>query len=652
VRVTADPRLNALIVSGTPGDVEATRGIVDRLDTAQVSAVTEVKRIELKKAEAAEVVRLLRGVLAGRPLGGSRVADSRQVVLRFLRKQTADELQEEKGHEATEAEVSGALLEQVQLDVDNRSNSVYVAAPARLMVLIEAMINDLDATSAGARTIEVFALKNADARQMADVLKNLFNLTEEGNRLVLVPGREENTNQHPPEPEQPSTLFPTADTRQSLAITVDARTNRLLVSATEEYLEQVRQVVEKLDGVQANEREQITYELRNTKALDVAKTLSEYFKGEVETLRLTLGDRAGSVMGLLEREVTVQGDEKSNRLLVGVSPRYKDIIDSMVQELDSTPPQVLIQVLLAEVTLDSAAQWGADFSVGPFGGEDYRIKTLGAGAGVATALGVPNLSISSLDFELVIRALEEQGRLEVLSRPQILVKNNEPAKMQVGEKVTVTDGVERYGNGQSAAITRQEDVGIILQVTPSISADGFVSMEIKPEISAVTSRTTQIDADFAAPIISVRNVETNVMVKDGETVVIGGLLQTTDEERRTKVPLLGDIPLAGEFFKSSKFTHSKTELLVVLTPKVVWSGQEGAIKALRRITQEEVKRLSQPERLDEFLKDTSLAKPDNGETTPPRAPQPRGKPSAPTPPPAEEPLPGPFDPNRSAGGGR
>jgi type II secretion system protein D len=651
VRVTADPRLNALVVSGTPGDIDAIRAIADRLDSAQVSAVTEVKRIELKKAEAAEVVRLLRGVLAGRPLSGGRLADSRQVVLRFIREQQADELEKKKGGEPTEAEISGALLEQVQLDVDQRSNSVYVAAPARMMVLIEAMISDLDATSAGARSIEVFALKNADARQMAEVLKSLFNLQEQGSdRLVLVPGRDENSPAAAPEDGRlPNTLFPTADTRQSLAITIDARTNRLLVSATAEYLDQVRQVVTELDAVQANEREQLTYELRNTKALDVAKTLSEYFRGEIATLRSTLGERAGSVMGLLEREVTVQGDEKSNRLLVGVSPRYKEIIDTMVRELDSTPPQVLIQVLLAEVTLDSGAQWGANFRVGPFGGEDYRIASLGAGAGVATALGVPNLSISSIDFELVIRALEEQGRLEVLSRPQILVKNNEKATMQVGEKVTVADGVERYGNGQSASITRQEDVGILLEVTPSISADGFISMQIEPEISAVTSRTTQISEDFAAPIISVRNVNTNVMVKDGETVVIGGLLQTIDEERRTKIPILGDIPLAGEFFKSSKYNHVKTELLVVLTPKVIRSGNDGAVKALRKIAQEEIKRLSQPERLDEFLKDSSLnqTEPEPGDAAKPSSGAPAATPTNPDP---GADAPGPFDPSRGAGG--
>ncbi len=614
VRVTADARLNALIVSGSPSDIEAVRAIVARLDATEVSTVTEMKRIELKKADASEVVRLLRNVLAGRPVLGARTADSRQVIVKFIQQQAADELKKERGTDVTEAEVSGSLLEQVQLDVDARSNSVYVAAPSRLMVLIETMISDLDATDSGARTIEVFALKNADASQMADLLGKLFNLTQERDRYVLIPSRDSipdlGANAAPSGPDSVlgNNLFASPDARQALAITVDSRTNRLLVSATAEYLEQVRTVVQTLDQVEANEREQITYELRNAKALEVAATLREYFKNEVATLRDTLGpERAGSLLSLLEREVTVQGDEKSNRLLVALSPRYREAFDQIVKELDATPPQVLIQVLLAEVTLDSNAQWGIDMRVGPFGGDQYNVGSLSAGSGVAAALGMPNLSVSSTDFELLIRALETQGRLEVLSRPQVLVKNNEPARMQVGEKVQIADRQERLGNGNISTTTRQEDVGIILNVTPSISADGFVSMEIQPEISALTSRTTQVSENLQTPVFSVRQLQTSVMVKDGETIVIGGLIQTNDEERSTKVPLLGDLPVIGGLFKSYKYNRIKTELLMILTPKVIRSGKESAAQELlRQLTREEIQRLSAPERLGEFLGGTTV----------------------------------------------
>ncbi|HYE01929.1 MAG TPA: hypothetical protein VD963_01710, partial [Phycisphaerales bacterium] len=261
------------------------------------------------------------------------------------------------------------------------------------------------------------------------------------------------------------------------------------------------------------------------------------------------------------------------------------------------------QVLLAEVTLDSSSQWGLDLRVGPFGGEDYRTAFLGAGGGITAALGVPNFAVSSTDFELLVRALEAQGRLEVLSRPQILVKNNEEARIQVGENIAIVEGVERLRDGNTRSDVTRKDVGIILNVIPTINADGYVSMDIMPEISSVSARTTQISEDFQAPIIDTREVETNVTVRDGETVVIGGLIQTRDDERNTRVPVLSSIPLLGEAFKSKRYSHVKTELLVILTPRVVRSGSDHGREMLRRITREEIERLSGAEVIDAIMPD-------------------------------------------------
>ncbi|MBX3358763.1 MAG: hypothetical protein KF745_10065 [Phycisphaeraceae bacterium] len=621
VKISADARLNALVIRGTPEDVAAVRDLVARLEATPVAAVTEIKRIELRRADAADAARLLQNILAGRPIAGGRAVGSRQAqLLRFMQQAEATNIKDKTGRPPTEAEISGAIQEQITLTPEPRTNSVVIVAPTRLMLLIEQLIADLDTTSAGERTIEIFRLKNADSRAMAEVLRDLFNLRQQGNTLVLVPSREQEPEQEgpsfgPPSGVVASNLYPSSDERQQLAITIDARTNSLLVSATVEYLEKVRQVVNELDSVEASEREQLVYPLRNTRAVDIARTLRDYFKGEADTLRQTLGsDRAGSLIRLLEREVTVQGDEKSNRLIVGVSPRYREAIDAIVRELDSTPPQVMIQVLLAEVSLDTASQWGVDFSVGPFGGEGYKIASLAAGTGVASALGVPNLAVSSVDFELLIRALEVQGRLEVLSRPQILVKNNERARIQVGENVALANGVEVLSQtGNTRADVERRDIGIILNVTPSISADGFVSMEVQPEISRLSSRTTQISEEFQAPVIDTRKVETNVSVRDGETIVIGGLIQSRDDERRTKIPVLGDIPIVGDVFKSTNFIHEKNELLVILTPRVIRSGTPRAGEILRQMTLDEIKKTTGAERVLESL--------------PPQVQDPRGEPT-------------------------
>lgn len=605
VSVIPNVQLNALVVSGTDADVNAVRGIVERLESAEVTAVQEVKRIELRTANALEVVNLLENVLAGRSLGGSRgIGSSQATRLRYLRDQIATEIAGTTGDKPTEAAIDGAIREQVRMTPDLRTNSLMVAAPPEIMEIINAIVSDLDATNAGSRKVEWFRLKNADARAMAQVLQDLFSLRQDGDRLVLVPTqREPDAGADPAAPEFSSTtLTPIPDSRKELSITIDARTNTLLVSGTAEYLDLVRSVVEELDGIEATERMQLVYKLRYAKADDVEQTLARYFQEESTKVRSTLGpEQTGSLSRQLEQEVTVVGDGKSNKLVVSTSPRYAEIVKSIIEELDAAPPQVMIQVLLAEVTLDQSRQWAMEFSAGPFGGNQWKFGSLGAGAGVATALGVANLAISSNDFNVLIRALEVQGKLEVLSNPQVTVNNNEKALIQVGEDIAIVTGVERLDNGNTRSDVERRDVGIILNVTPSISGDGFVRLEIAPEISSVSQRTTQISEDFEAPIITTRKVDTVVTVKDGQTIVIGGLIQNTLEDRRTKVPLLGDIPVVGNAFRSKQIENIKTELLVILTPKVVPGDSPSAVELQNRWTQHEIGRMSSPEIIRDAL---------------------------------------------------
>ena len=189
----------------------------------------------------------------------------------------------------------------------------------------------------------------------------------------------------------------------------------------------------------------------------------------------------------------------------------------------------------------------------------------------------------------------------MLSNPQVMVNNNQTAKIQVGENIAIVNGVERSTDGASFADVIRQDVGIILNVMPSISTDGFVRMDIKPEISQLSEQTTQVAADVAAPIITSCTVDTVVTVKDGQSVVIGGLIQTTEEKRRTKVPILGDIPILGIPFRSKKDSSTKTELLVILTPRVI-PGAPGASEAMvKDVTEQAVDRLEDPSKIQDYL---------------------------------------------------
>lgn len=616
VGVIANERLNALVVRGTPEDIEAVRELVSRIDTATPLAVQNVRRIELKTANAFEVVQLLDEVLSGRAISGARVRTGQAVKLRFYRQKLLEDLAE--GEQFTETEIDAVVREQVALTPELRTNSVLVSAPPSVMVFIESMIQDLDTTTAGTRKIEKFRLVNADARAMADVLRNLFSLRQSssGGNLYLVPTSQGDVAQNPDDPSADSqSLTPVPDDRQQPAITIDARTNTLIVSGTEESIELVREVVEELDSIVATEREQIVFDLQYARADSVEQTLQSYFQTEASRIRDILSPgQGGSFSRQLDQEVTVVGDPLSQKVLISASPRYIDTVRKIVAELDAPPPQVIIQVLLAEVTLDDSDQWGLSADAFNVGGDNYDIGFLGAGASLATALGVPNLSVSSNDFSLLVRALQAQGKLEILSNPRLTVNNNESASIQVGENVALPDEVETLTDGRTRASIRREDVGVLLSVTPSISSDGFVRLDIQPEISVVTERTTQISEDFEAPIISTRKVDTTVTVRDGQTVVIGGLIQTTQQDRHTKVPLLGDIPLIGIPFRSQDVQNVRTELLVILTPQVVAGGVNGGSHLLDSDTKRSIRNYSDPSGLYDLLQNhTPVKEPAPGE---------------------------------------
>ena len=384
------------------------------------------------------------------------------------------------------------------------------------------------------------------------------------------------------------------DERQQLSITVDSRTNSLLVSGTPNYLDLVEMVVEELDALEANEREVFVYQLRNAVATEVASVISSFVDQEQQKLIGTLSaDQIGSAARLLEREITIVGDEKSNSLLVSASPRYVDKVREMIGELDVDPPQVLIQVLLAEITLDSLAEWAPTIS-GEFQVDsatvtaDYGFGALGSA--FINALGVPSLSVATSDFNLLLRALESQGRLQVLSNPSIMAANNQPAMIQVGENIGRPISTSLSDGGVRQTDVQFEDIGVILKVTPLINPDGFVRLTIEPSVTDLTNRTTQISEDLEVPILTKRTVTTTVTVRDGQTIVIGGLISDQYEKRLRKVPFLGDIPLLGALFRSELEETTKTELLIVITPHVITSPAD--LSRVRDLTDQEIDRFS------------------------------------------------------------
>ncbi|MFM7051404.1 MAG: secretin N-terminal domain-containing protein, partial [Planctomycetota bacterium] len=615
VQVSADQRINAIVASGPEADVAAIRRLVAQLDGARPSTVVEIKYIPLQGANVQETVGLIQSVLSGNTLGGRNTQQA--TVLKYLR-----EIDGTDGTEV-EMEISAATRASISLTPDVRTNTVIVRAPRDSMALIEKMIKDLDGSTSGSQNIRIFKLVNADASAMARILKELFNLRQSGNLYVLKPreaGEAAPGAEGAPSPSEGTlgsdlTLVP--DDRQQLSITVDDRTNSLLVSGTPNYLELVGKVVDELDAQEANTRETGVYKLKNATATEVARVVNEFVSEDQRKILQTLSaEELPSASRLLEGEVTVVGDQKSNTVLVTASPRYLEKVKAIIEELDVDPPQVLIQVLLAEVSLDSTESLGVEFGRGTVGDVGVaagmgNLPGIGSRSGTQllgslfTNSGTPNVAIGAEDFELLINALASQSRVQVLSNPSVMVENNSEGFLQVGETIRLPSGVSFSSAGQQSSVT-PEDIGILLKVTPSINPEGFVRMEIEPEISRLSLQTTQISENFNSPVVTRRRATTTVTVKDGQTVVIGGLISDRFERVDKKVPLLGDIPILGAAFRQYKENTSKTELLIVLTPHVVRSPAAGGVERAKELAEEQLRKLNLPPALIDQIRKGEL----------------------------------------------
>jgi len=358
--------------------------------------------------------------------------------------------------------------------------------------------------------------------------------------------------------------------RPILSFTVDTRTNSVIAAGSPDYLALVRQLIEQLDAQEMANRLNRVYSVKYTDATSLADALKSYF--QAETQRLSELKEDIPVQQRMDQEVNVVPDKDANKLLISVSPRMESQIMEMVGELDQPPPQVMIQVLMAEVTLDNRLEWGFEFAAQDLyftrTGQDFD-TTVGTSVGAAGTGSGFTFTMTGEDFTLLLHTLETQSRAQILSRPQIMVMDNQPANITVGEGVPYVSNVTINQLGQTQSTVGRQKVGIILDVTPHITPDDFVRMEVKPEISRLSDSTVQLSENLFAPVFIERTAETVVTIKNGETIVLGGLIRNEKGQSETKVPILGDIPIVGLFFKSQTNTNSRAELLIVMTPRIL-----------------------------------------------------------------------------------
>jgi general secretion pathway protein D len=310
---------------------------------------------------------------------------------------------------------------------------------------------------------------------------------------------------------------------------------------------------------------------------------------------------------MLEREVAVVAEPLSNTLLISANPRYFKEVESVINELDLPQSQVLIQVVLAEVTLDGTYDLGVEWTyTGKKGDYTYGVGTDFGVANSLTQLGGFSSAVSGGDFHFLLRALQEDGRLEVLSRPQIVTADNKPASINVGQRIPLITDSRIDPQNNTINSFRYEDVGINMTVTPKISPDGFVKIDLTTTNSALSSSSIDINKSATVPIINQRRANTTVTVQSGQTVIVGGLIDTSDDRRIKKIPVLGNIPGLGALFRSTTSTRERKELLILLTPQVLVNPTtQGDVRPIDDVTRENLDRSKniRDQKRDEFQKE-------------------------------------------------
>ena len=320
-------------------------------------------------------------------------------------------------------------------------------------------------------------------------------------------------------------------------------------------------------------------------------------------------------------DALIQIDPETRSLVIVADEDTDKEITKVIKNLDRPKPQVLIKVLFAQVTLDNNSDFGVEgnyaFNVGSspltsllngissiLGRHHHDDRALhdrhhhdrrerrghrhhdqttnlpvtGTTRGVAgpsTNFGLASETTGGF-FKLDTRyasatlyALAQKGKVAVLSRPSILARNNQEAAILIGQSVPLPSGNVISDTGANSTSVQYTDVGIILRVTPFITAKRDIEMIVSPEISSLSTTSVQISQNFSAPVINKTSAETVVVTPDKTTVVIGGLMQKTDSSQINKVPLLGDIPYLGNAFKRTTKTSNKTELVIFMTPYIV-----------------------------------------------------------------------------------
>jgi general secretion pathway protein D len=270
--------------------------------------------------------------------------------------------------------------------------------------------------------------------------------------------------------------------------------------------------------------------------------------------------------------VRIVADDKNNALVIYARPRDYRMIEDIIRRLDVVPLQVLIEATIAEVTLSDSLQYGLQYYF-KTGASKFEFNNINTGnltaADIAGVFPGFNYALTASNQAVVLNLLRSVSKVNVISAPQLLVLDHRTASLEVGQQVPIiTQTAQSLITTDAPAVNSIEyrNTGVLLQVTPRVNSTGLVTLDIDQEVSDVANTTS---SSLDSPTINDRHITTSVVVRDGETIALGGLITENHSDTRNGIPVLSDIPLIGALFRNTSRSTGRTELFVLLSPTVV-----------------------------------------------------------------------------------
>ena len=491
--------------------------------------------------------------------------------------------------------------------IDETRNLVVVAGNQRELKHLVDTIELFDVDWLAGYSVGLFPIRSADVKSLVQELNNVFGPGGQGPLAGIV------------------------------RVVPIERLNALLVITTQpRYLEMARTWLDRLDqaGGTSGGSKFYVYQVKNGKAENLAELVGNLFSsrrtttsaptlapgsrpteirsapfgqttppGQTTTTTVSGGGSATFTIpgsgGVGSGEVRVIADKDTNSLLILASPSDYDVVENALRKLDVARRQVLVEVLLAEVTLSDDLTFGLDWfirakggtivgaqntssslptgsvsvpsSTTPTGGAiTFPSTTVANGLGtVGNFAGLQLVNLSGNEVRAVLRALGSDGKTRVLASPQIMVLDNEKAEVKVGDRISVqTQAQTGISTGTGVINSFQYlETGVLLAVTPRINSGNMVTLELNQEVSAADR--SSITTNNPNPDVATRNAKTSVQVASGESVVLGGLIQENSGRSTSGIPILSKIPILGALFGTQTLSRKRTELVLMVTPKIV-----------------------------------------------------------------------------------